>query len=107
VAYSLIVVTTTSLCVDVCIGQKESYWLENFEIHSAQFNSLLFFQVMAQVAFWAYLPNMKSLYELTIGTFNPPLGTLQYRRLTDFSPSSHQNVSVRVYDGIHIWEEGK
>lgn len=29
-------------------------------------DSLVYFQIMAQVAFWAYLPSMQSYYELTI-----------------------------------------
>lgn len=29
--------------------------------------SAVYFQVMAQIAFWAYLPKMKSYYEFIIG----------------------------------------
>jgi len=71
VAYSLIVLTTTLLFVEGMVARRKgvgTVWLENGKVRLAYFDSLLFFQVMAQIAFWAYLPKMKSVYELTIGT---------------------------------------
>lgn len=70
-AYSLIVLTTSLLLVEGLVADRkdvETVWLENNEVRFSHFDSLLFFQVMAQIAFWAYLPQMESIYEVTIGT---------------------------------------
>jgi len=71
VAYGLIVLTTSLLVVEGHSANKrgvETVWLDNGEVRLSHLDSLLYFQVMAQIAFWAYLPKMKSVYELTIGT---------------------------------------
>ena len=47
------------------------------ELADSYFVSLMYFGMSAQIAFWAYLPKMRTLYELTIGTISPPSTTPQ------------------------------
>jgi hypothetical protein len=37
------------------------------ELADSYFTSIMYFGMSAQIAFWAYLPKMRTLYELTIG----------------------------------------
>lgn len=40
------------------------------EVVDTYFQSIMYFGMSAQIAFWAYLPKMETLYELTLGRHN-------------------------------------
>ena len=103
-AYSLIVTTSTLLFVEGMVAQRkgvDTVWLQDSELRCSHLDSLLFFQVMVQIAFWAYLPKMKSIYELTIGTSrSTPAHGISLAQLTQSSAPSHENDGVRYHSHI-------